>query len=135
MKTKGIIVMIGIIGLITLACKKDINPVVIITVEDTTGEKLENARIFTHPCFDAGCDTTRINEAFIKEVLTNGSGQVTIEYPYSAIIDVIGNYTNCDTANNEWCMYEGRTVARFESKRAKGGESNEYNVKLVLRLQ
>lgn len=134
MKVRGFIVLLGAIALITFACKKDINPTVTFTVQDTTGTPLEMARIFTHPCFDAGCDTSRINGAFVQEGLTNASGQVTFEYPYSGIIDVIGNWTDCDTPD-VWCIYVGRTVARFESKRERGNAENEYNVKVVLRKE
>ena len=136
MKARIIIGVVALIGLIAISCKKDINPVVIYTVEDSTGARLENARIFTHPCFDGvSCDTTRLNGDFIKQGLTNSNGQLTYEYPFSAIIDVIGNYTNCDTAKGIWCMYSGRTVARFETKRTSKNVDNEYNVKIVLYLE
>lgn len=135
MKARIFLGLSVLLALIVFSCKKDINPVVIFTVEDTTGKRLENARIYTHPCFDGvSCDTTRLNENFVKTGLTNKNGQLTYEYPYSAIIDVVGDYTDCDTPT-VWCIYSGRTVARFETKRTSGDESNEYNVKLILHKQ
>lgn len=134
MKTGTFAICFLTIAALMSSCKKDIRPTVIFTVEDTTGARLVNARLFTHPCFDGGCDTTRLNESFVKEGLTNKSGQVTYEYPYSAIIDVVANYTNCDTPT-VWCMYAGRTVARFETVRTSKDEDNTYNVKVICRLE
>jgi hypothetical protein len=133
MKVRGIIVFV-MIGLLAISCKKDIKPTVTFTVQDTVGNGLDMARIFTHPCFDGvSCDTTRVNTAFIRTGVTNSRGEVSFEYPYSAIIDVQANWTDCDTASGEWCIYTGRTVARFESKRTTGNEENNYNVKVVVR--
>lgn len=115
------------------ACKKDINPVVTFTVVDTTGTALEKARVYTHPCLDGvNCDTARVNVNFIKEGLTDASGQITWEFPYSAIIDVFAQYTPCDTPD-VYCLYSGQTVARFESKRSSKNEENEYSVRVVVR--
>ena len=137
MKARVFLLFVGLIGLYAVSCKKDIKPIVHIFVEDTTGTRLENARVYTHPCFDGvSCDTSRINLNFIKSDLTDGSGQITFEFPYSAILDVFANYVgpDCDTAGEgPYCIYEGRTVARFETKRAKGNEENEYNVKVIVR--
>lgn len=134
MKGRVFIVFVGLIGLIAFSCKKEISPVVTYTVVDTLGSPLENARLFTHPCFDGvSCDTTRLNENFIKTGLTNSAGQITYTYPYSAIIDVAASWTDCDTAAGIFCLYSGRTVARFETKKAKDGEENNYNVRVVVR--
>ena len=136
MKARGFLLFVGLIGLIAFSCKKDISPTVIFTVEDSTGRRLPNARIYTHPCFDGvSCDTTRLNVNFIKDGYTDANGQLEFTYPYSAIIDVIGNWTDCDTSatSMDWCMYVGKTVARFETKRAPVGEENVYNVKIVVK--
>jgi hypothetical protein len=52
---------------------------------------------------------------------------VTFTYPYSAIIDVRAQWTDCDTPT-VWCLSSGQTVARFETKKLKKDEKNEYNV-------
>ncbi len=137
MKARGYLAIVGLIAIVAFACKKDITPQVRYTVVDTTGAKLVGARVYTHPCFDTlDCiNFKRINVNFIKEGLTNSAGQVTFEYPYSAIIEVKGEYFPCDTteAGGEWCPYVGYTVARFETKRAPAGEENIYDVRVVLR--
>jgi hypothetical protein len=129
---------LGIIGfsvfLIAFAsCKKVVQPTLIITVVDSVGAPLENARVFTHPCLDGvSCsDPDRVNINFAKSGLTNTVGQITFEYPYSAIIDVAAQWTGCDTPTT-YCMSAGQTVARFETKKLKKGETNEYNVEVIV---
>lgn len=134
MKARLVYGMLGILAVVVMACKKDISPTLTVTVVDTLGTKLANARVFSHPCIDqVSCDTSKININFIKEDLTDGNGQVVWEYPYSAIIDVFGQYSPCDTAAGEYCLMSGKTVARFESKRSRTNEENNFNVRLVLR--
>jgi len=136
MKARGFLVLVGSIALFAFSCKKDIKPLVVYTVVDTTGAVLEMAHVYTHPCFDGvSCDTSRINENFIKDGLTNSAGQISYEYPYSAIIDVYAEYFPCDTASGLWCPFTGRTVARFETKRTSGDEENIFHVRVVVRKQ
>ncbi|MEQ9062949.1 MAG: hypothetical protein RIE58_02155 [Vicingaceae bacterium] len=124
---------LSIIGLVLAvlylgSCKTDVPPTLVITVEDSLGGNLVNARVFTHPCQDGvSCDTSRIEKSFIKSGTTNSSGTITFEYPYSAIIDVSAQWTNCDTPT-VYCLSSGKTVARFETKKLKKGEDNIFNV-------
>jgi hypothetical protein len=114
------------------ACKKVIKPTLIITVVDSSGVRLENARVFTHPCLDGvSCEFEKVNINFAKSGLTNAAGQVSWEYPYSAIIDVAAQWTACDTPTT-YCLSAGQTVARFETKKLKKDETNEYNVEVVV---
>ena len=146
MKARGIIGIVGLIAILAVACKKDIRPTVRYTVIDTTGAIVEGARVYTHPCFDGvTCDTSRVNVNFIKTGLTNSSGQVQWEYPYSAIIEVFAEYYPCDpnwpppdgepgdTTGEFFCPFTGRTIARFESKRTSGNEENVFDVRVVVR--
>ena len=114
------------------SCKEDVPPTLIITVEDSLGGNLPNARIFTHPCFDGvSCDTARIDKRFINSAITNSSGQATFQFPYTAIIDVAAQWTNCDTPD-VYCLFVGKTVARFETKKLKKDEENVFNVKVTV---
>jgi hypothetical protein len=133
MKAKGVILLSLVVWLASYSCQKEVKPVVTFTVVDTAGTALDSARLFTHPCFDGvSCDTSRINPAFIKDGVTNGAGQITFEYPYSAIIEVFANYA-ANAADSTSGFYEGQTVARFDSKRTRTNESNEYSVRVVLK--
>ena len=114
------------------SCKKVVKPTLIITVVDTLGVPVHNARVFTHPCLDGvSCESERVNINFAKSGLTNTAGQISWEYPYSAIIDVAAQWTACDTPTT-WCLSVGQTVARFESKKLKKDEINEYNVEVTI---
>ena len=129
---------LGIIGfsmflIVFASCKKVIKPTLIITVVDSVGMPLTNARVFTHPCLDGvSCsEPERVNTNFAKSGLTNAAGQISFEYPYSAIIDVAAQWTVCDTPTT-WCLSVGQTVARFETKKLKKDEVNEYNVEVAV---
>lgn len=132
MKTLGIIGF-SMFLIVFASCKKVIKPTLIITVVDSVGVPLENARVFTHPCLDGvSCsEPDRVNVNFAKSGLTNAAGQISWEYPYSAIIDVAAQWTACDTPTT-YCLAAGQTVARFESKKLKKDETNEYNVEVVV---
>ena len=131
MKALAFIGLFGVLLFIS-SCKEDVPPTLVVNVEDSTGVALYKARIFTHPCFDGvSCDTSRIDQRFVNSALTNGSGQATFKFPYSAIIDVAAQWTDCDTPD-VYCLYVGKTVARFETKRLKKGEDNQYSVTVTL---
>lgn len=131
MKALGIIGF-GLFLIIFASCKDVVQPTLIISVEDSSGVPLSNARIYTHPCLDGvSCEADRVNINFIKSGLTDAAGQISFTYPYSAIIDVAAQWTDCDTPTT-WCLSVGQTVARFETKKLKKDETNDYNVKVVL---
>ena len=132
MKASGFL-WILVLLIATLSCSKDdVRPTVYITVVDSLDRRLPNARVLTHPCLDGvSCDTTRLNTDFIYQDYTDANGQLVLTFPYSAIIDVSAQWTNCDTPDN-WCMYVGQTVARFETKRQDPDDPNDYDVKVVV---
>jgi len=122
----------ALILIVFASCKEVVTPTLIITIEDSTGTALPNARVYTHPCLDGvSCDADKVNINFVKQGITNAAGQIEFEYPYSAIIDVAAQWTDCDTPTT-WCMSIGQTVARFETKKLKKDETNIYNVKVVV---
>jgi len=137
MKGKGIFVLV-LLAAIVFSCKETLRPTLIITVQDSTGTVLENATIRTHPCFEpnGSCRPEDVNINFVKEAPSNSAGQAIFTYPYSAIIEVdaIWSGAPCDTLDTAavWCLFHGRTVAQFETKKVDKGDVNEYSVRVVV---
>ena len=137
MKVKGIFMLL-LLAVIVFSCKETLEPTLIITVQDTTGAVIENATVRTHPCFEpnGSCQPADVNINFVKQAQTNGAGQVSFKFPYSAIIEVDGQWSGgpCDTVNpvGPWCIFHGRTVAQFESQKVDKGDVNEYNVVVII---
>lgn len=132
------LLLLGLIGT-TFSCKKLVEPTLIITAVDTAGTPIPEARIYTSPCFDPeDCDHDRLNPNFGKEGVTDNNGEVRWTYPHSAVIEIKGDYTECDTAGvgyTPWCFAYGDAVAKFDAKYLKKDEKNEYNVTIELVYQ
>ena len=138
MKVKGIFVLV-LLAVVVFSCKETVDPTLIITARDSTGAALEFVTIRTHPCFEPNgfCEPEEVNINFVKKGVTDGAGQVSFKYPYSAIIEVEGRLSGmppCDTTDTNivWCLFYGKTVAQFETKKIDKGDANEYHAVVVL---
>ena len=53
MKVKVFLVL-AVVAVALFSCKQTLEPTLIVTVQDTLGNNLDNAYVFTDPCMDPG---------------------------------------------------------------------------------
>jgi hypothetical protein len=117
--------------LLVVACsKKERNPQLIIHVEEADGTAAPKARVHVWPGSDAGQPGSIINEPiFDQEGITDAAGNLTFNFPFSAVLDVdVVYYKNyLDTLLNPVTdtLY-GHRVVKIESIRQKN-EENIFN--------
>lgn len=127
MKTKSIFYITAIVLLagFTVACKKEVEPKLIVTVVDSDGNKLKGAKVHAHP---GEADQAVINEDEMdKSTSTNSSGVAEFQFKYSAVLDVDVWYRQ-ETFIDSTLTYEydtliGKKVVKVEVKRQRSKDN------------
>ncbi|NUM51992.1 MAG: hypothetical protein HUU48_12855 [Flavobacteriales bacterium] len=116
---------------ITYSCKKEVSPRLIITVKDTSGKALKGAKVHAYKGATANNGTP--NKEMDQKGTTDGNGEVTFDFKYSAVldVDVIYNFSRFDSTSMLTVQDSliGKRVVKIESKRQRG--DNVYREEVV----
>lgn len=119
--------VIGVFMMATLfpACKKYVEPTLIITVVDSTESPLEGASVHAYPGDKA--NQANSEEEMDQKKTTKGNGEARFEFPNSAVLDVDVTFEevvfNDSTFTNDTTFYYGRKVVKIERIRQRDDEN------------
>jgi len=106
----------------TACSKKDREPTLIVTVKDANSVPLQGAYVHVWPTDDVNSDSINdgsgvSNERMDRRGLTDSKGEIELEFPASAVLDVDVNYVlGTDTL-------KGHKVVKIEVIRQKDEEN------------
>lgn len=116
-----------LILLALFACKKDIAPRLIVTVTGSDGSAVSGAVVHVYPVPNDTCQTCIVNPDMDQTSTTDGGGQASFDFKYSAVLDIDAfDISGSDTTRR------GHSVVKIETVRQKSSEANDYQASVEI---
>lgn len=119
------LICISLACLIVLSCKKERDPVLVVTVKDEAGALISGAMVVVYPDTSLMTDNDIVNSEMIDSALTVDDGTAEFEFRQTAILNISARKKNGSTTKY------GKEIVRIE-KRRQASKENFFEEELVI---